>query len=154
MFNLQCLVIRFLLAIALIWLFNPHFVPSSFANSPIMNRQEVEAMVYRQARAWENADVAAIIADFAQNSLFIAARKQFEGKEAIKTAAEDYFQQFNDITVKIKRILIDGNSGAVEWNWSDRNRQSKVSGSAEDAIIFELQDRKIVYWREYIEKVK
>lgn len=153
MFKRQSLLIRCLLAIALIVIFNPNFVPTSFANSPIMNRQEVEAMVERQARAWENADVAAIIDDFAQNSLFIAARKQFEGKEAIKTAAEAYFQQFDDIRVKIKRILIDGNSGAVEWDWSDRNRQSKVASFAEDAIIFELQNNKIVYWREYIEKV-
>ena len=125
----------------------------SLAHSATMNREEIVAMVRRQATAWENGDVAAIIADFAEDALFIAARKEFKGREAIQKAAEDYFARFSDVKVKILRIIVEGNSGAVQWDWSDRTQETEVASYAEDAIIFELKDRKIIYWREYIEKV-
>lgn len=125
----------------------------SLAHSATMNREEIVAMVRRQATAWENGDIAAIMADFAEDALFIAARKEFKGKKAIQKAAEDYFAQFGDVKVKIIRIIVEGNSGAVQWDWSDRNQQTEVASYAEDAIIFELKDNKIIYWREYIEKV-
>ena len=50
-------------------------------------------------------------------------------------------------------MIIEDNQGAVEWDWSDRNKKTGQQSEAEDAIIFELQDDgKISYWREYIEK--
>lgn len=116
--------------------------------------EEIAQMVTRQARAWEEQDVTAIANDFAEDAIFIAAGFRFEGKQRIQQAARDYFNQFHDTSVEIKRIIIGGNEGAVEWNWRDRNRQSGQEGFAEDAIIFEIEDGKIVYWREYIEKKK
>lgn len=116
------------------------------------SEQAISAMVQRQASAWENADSSAIVRDFAEDAIFIAAGTKFEGKEAIKQASEDYFAQFSDTKVTIKRIIIDRVQGAVEWDWSDRNKKTGQNSQAEDAIIFELKDGKIVYWREYIEK--
>jgi uncharacterized protein (TIGR02246 family) len=116
------------------------------------SEQAIGAMVQRQAYAWENADSSAIVRDFAEDAIFIAAGTKFEGKAAIKQAAEDYFAQFTDTKVTIKRIIIDESQGAVEWDWSDRNKKTGQNSQAEDAIIFELKDGKIVYWREYIEK--
>lgn len=115
-----------------------------------------QAMVQRQAQAWETGNVAQIINDFAPNAVFIAGGFKFEGVEAIEKAATDYFRQFSDTQVTIKRIILSDSqgAGAVEWDWSDRNIQSGTISRAEDAIIFELQDDgKIIYWREYIEKV-
>jgi limonene-1,2-epoxide hydrolase len=42
----------------------------------------------------------------------------------------------------------------VEWDWRDQNRKTGKEGFAEDAIVFELANGKILYWREYIEKKK
>lgn len=123
-------------------------------SSPMDTKEQITAMVVRQARAWESQDARAIVNDFAPNATFIAAGFRFEGKGQIKNAARDYFKQFDRTSVKIKRIIVDGNQGAVEWNWQDRNRQTGKEGYAEDAIVFELVDEKIVYWREYIEKKK
>ena len=148
----QSKIPRFLWTSAILLIFNTIFLGTSLANSATMNRQEVEAIIRRQARAWENGKVETIVADFADDGLFIAAGKQFNGQEAIKTAAEDYFRQFTATKVKIKRIIVEDDSGSVEWDWSDRNRQTSVSGYGEDAIIFQLKNHKIVYWREYIEK--
>ena len=127
-------------------------IQPTVAQSLLGNRQEIIEMVERQARAWESQDVAGIIDDFDRNAVFIAAGFRFDGQEQIAKAARDYFKQFHHTSVEIKRIIIDGSQGAVEWDWRDRERQSNKEGFAEDAIIFELQDGKIVYWREYIEK--
>jgi ketosteroid isomerase-like protein len=88
----------------------------------LLSSEQIQAMIVRQAQAWEEQDAQAIADDFA--------------------------------SVKIKRTIIDGNCGAVEWDWRDQNRQTGKKGFAEDAIIFELANGKIVYWREYIEKKK
>ena len=113
-----------------------------------------EVLVHRQARAWETGDVMGIIRDFAPDAVFVAGGVTFQGVEAIKKAAEDYFRQFTETKVTIKRMIFDDFQGAVEWDWSDRNLKTGKISQAEDAIIFELQDNgKIIYWREYIEKV-
>jgi uncharacterized protein (TIGR02246 family) len=117
------------------------------------SEQAIQALVERQVQAWENAEPSAIVQDFAPNAVFIAAGITFQGREAIKQAAEDYFQKFTATKVTIKRVIIDDYQGAVEWDWSDQNKKTGKQSQAEDAIIFELQDDgKISYWREYIEK--
>ena len=151
--NLQKLFnFLFTFAIAIAIVVNCLFIPSTTAESLSMNREAITKLVERQARAWETQDVTAIVDDFAADAVFIAAGLRFEGREEIGRAARDYFQKFHRTSVEIKRIIIDDSRGAVEWDWRDRNRQSNQEGFAEDAIIFELENGKIVYWREYIEK--
>ena len=122
---------------------------------PLNSATAPEALVTRQAAAWENQDVASLVSDFAPDAVFKAGGFTFNGIGAIEKAAADYFQQFEATKVDIKRVIISQNQGAAEWDWSDRNKKTGKLSAAEDAIIFELNDDgKIVYWREYIEKVK
>ena len=111
----------------------------------------IEQLVERQANAWETGDSDKIIADFAEDSLLVVPGSTFRGKQQIKEAAEQYFAEFTDTKVTIKRIITNGNQGAVEWSWSDRNKKSGEISQAEDAIMFELEAEKIKYWREYID---
>ena len=123
--------------------------------TPMYSQVDISAMVKRQAVAWETQDVSSLVADFAPDAVFIAGGFTFEGVDAIQKAAEDYFRQFKDTEVEIKRIIIEDRQGAVEWDWRDRNAKTGKPSAAEDAIIFELNDEgKITYWREYIEKVE
>lgn len=116
--------------------------------------EQIQAIIVRQAQAWEEQNAQAIVNDFAEEAIFIAAGFKFTGKQQIKQAAQDYFRQFNHTSVKIKRTIVDGDLGAVEWDWRDQNRKTGKESFAEDAIIFELANGKILYWREYIEKKK
>lgn len=141
-----------LLLIIFMGIFNPS--PTSQTMAQSLSSSVPQAIIVRQAQAWENQDVQAIADDFAENAIFIAAGFKFVGKEQIKKAAQEYFQQFHHTSVEIKRTIIDGDRGAVEWDWRDQNRQTGKLGWAEDAIIFELANGKIIYWREYIEKKK
>ena len=141
-----------ILAIATVTFWLNIFVTSQTLAKAVSMKEEIAQMVTRQAQAWETQDVGGISNDFAPDALFIAAGFRFEGKRQIENAARDYFKQFDNTSVEIKRIIIDGQQGAVQWNWQDRNRQTGKIGYAEDAIVFELKNEKIIYWREYIEK--
>ena len=128
-------------------------VASLFFLGQMNSAPNIHALIEKQALAWERGDVSSIVEDFAPNAVFIAGGHTFQGRKAIQKSAENYFRQFKDTKVKIKRVIIDDNRGAVEWDWSDRHRKTGKQSEAEDAIIFELQDDgKIIYWREYIEK--
>ena len=128
------------------------FTPRTMAQS-LLPREQIEAIVTRQARAWENQDAKAIADDFADDAVFIAAGFKFVGKQKIEQAAKDYFRGVQSTTVTINNVIIEENKGAVEWDWRDLNKAGK-EGFAEDAIVFELAQGKIIYWREYIEKKK
>lgn len=112
----------------------------------------IKQIVERQVYAWETADSDKIIADFAEDSLFIVPGSTFRGKQQIKEAAKQYFSEFTDTKVTIKRIIGNGNAGTVEWSWSDKNQTTGEESQAEDAIVFELEEGKIKYWREYIDQ--
>jgi uncharacterized protein (TIGR02246 family) len=113
---------------------------------------QVKQILERQANAWETGDSEKIVADFSEDCLFVVPGSSFSSKQQIKEAAESYFAEFTDTKVTIKRIVLSGDEGAVEWTWSETNKKTGKQSQAEDAIIFELEKGKIKYWREYIDK--
>lgn len=113
---------------------------------------KIKQLIERQANAWETANPEEIISDFSEDALFIAPGSTLKGKPAIKEAAESYFAKFTDTKIIIKRLIVNGNSGAIEWSWSETRKETGEISQAEDAIIFEIEGEKIKYWREYIDK--
>ncbi|MEA5596229.1 SgcJ/EcaC family oxidoreductase [Rivularia sp. UHCC 0363] len=113
---------------------------------------DIQELLQRQAQAWETANSQAIIADFAENGVFIAPGTSLKGREDIKKAAEGYFKEFTDTKIKITRIITSEKEGAIEWTWSDTNKKTGKKSQIDDAIIFEIKDGKIIYWREYFDK--
>lgn len=113
---------------------------------------KIRQLVERQAQAWETANSEQIIADFAEDSLFIVPGSTLQGKQEIKESAESYFKQSTDTNITIKRLIVNGNQGAIEWDWHETDKETGKESKAEDAIIFELEGEKIKYWREYIDK--
>jgi uncharacterized protein (TIGR02246 family) len=111
----------------------------------------IPELIQRQAQAWETADSDKLIADFAEDSVFIVPGSRFRGKQQIKAAAEDYFAQVTETKITVNTIILQGNKGAVEWIWRQRNKETGELSKVEDAIIFELDQGKITYWREYMD---
>lgn len=118
-----------------------------------MTRDDVVALVKRQAAAWENEDYQAITADFAPDGVFISPGGRWQGPTAIQQAAVAFFAEAHQVKVNIVRVLFDGqHSGAVEWGWTETRRADQQEYHAEDAIIFELNAAgQIIYWREYFD---
>ena len=116
-----------------------------------MTIDDARALVERQARAWERADLAAIVADFAPDGVLVSPGGRWQGHEALRAAAASFFTGATDVRVVVSRVLLDGDAGAVEWTWSETRRADGLRHSVEDAIIFTLRNGQIVYWREYFD---
>jgi uncharacterized protein (TIGR02246 family) len=116
-----------------------------------MNSEQARALVERQARAWERADLAAIVADFAPDGVLISPGGRWQGYDALRQSAESFFAAATDVQVVVTRVLLDGDQGAAEWTWSETSRADGRRHTVEDAIIFALRDDQIVYWREYFD---
>jgi uncharacterized protein (TIGR02246 family) len=115
-----------------------------------MNHAEAQALVERQARAWEQADIAAILADFAPDGVLWSPGGRWQGHAAVREAAASFFAAAVEIQVTITRVLLDGDQGAAEWTWSER-RADGHRVTTDDAIIFVLRGDQIVVWREYFD---
>ncbi len=117
-----------------------------------MNTEEAWLLVKRQAQAWEQADLTAIIADFAPRGVFMSPGGRWQGPDAIRSAAVTFFETAHQVTIDIIRVIINGNTGAVEWHWSETRLATGTCHAADDAIVFVVgEDGKIVYWREYFD---
>ncbi|HEY9652688.1 MAG TPA: nuclear transport factor 2 family protein [Coleofasciculaceae cyanobacterium] len=113
---------------------------------------QIKQLIERQINAWETANPEEIISDFSEDALFIAPGSTWTGKLEIKEATETYFAQFTVTQIIIKRLIVSGKSGAIEWTWNEKSKETGETSQAEDAIIFELEGETIKYWREYIDK--
>lgn len=114
-----------------------------------MTNDDARALVERQARAWEQRDPDAIIADFAPGAEFISPGGRWQGRQAIREAAMAFFAGVVAVRVRITRVLADGDHGAVEWTWSETRADGRTV-TADDAILFDVREGKIERWREYI----
>ena len=113
----------------------------------------LRAIVEGQARAWAEGDADTIADGFAERCVFIVPGVRLTDPDQVRRAAIDYFAQFKDTSVEIRRMVVDGDTAAVEWRWCHVNRQTGEATRADDAIVLQADDGKIVYWREYIDTV-
>lgn len=117
-----------------------------------MSHKEIHELVQRQAVNWQLGDVEAIIADFAEEADFIAPSGAWRGHAAIRQAIESFWDGIHSVEVKIVRVFGEGEQWAVEWRWSEVRHSDGQRHSADDAIIFIVNEAgKITYWREYFD---
>jgi uncharacterized protein (TIGR02246 family) len=116
-----------------------------------MTLDEARILVERQARAWEAADLDAIGVDFAEDGVLISPGGRWQGAAALRAAAEGFFAVAQDVRVVVTRVMVMGDEGAAEWTWSETRRATGTRHSADDAVIFQVRDGKILYWREYFD---
>jgi limonene-1,2-epoxide hydrolase len=48
-------------------------------------------------------------------------------------------------------VLVDGDWGAAEWVWREVRYVTGRVHEAEDAVVFQVCDGLLVYWREYFD---
>jgi uncharacterized protein (TIGR02246 family) len=116
-----------------------------------MDRAQIDALIERQARAWEQGNIEALLADFAPDALFITPGGTLKGHQAIRKMAESALKSISEARVIITRIIFYQDEGAVEWTWRQTDKHTNIQQTVEDAIIFTLREDKITYWREYFD---
>jgi uncharacterized protein (TIGR02246 family) len=117
-----------------------------------MDAEQTRTMVLRRARAWMERDLDAIVADFATDAVLEAPGGQrIVGREAIRANAQKWLDLLSQVTIDVTRVIAAGDEAAVEWTWTEIHRSDGSRHSAEDAIIVEIRNDQIVYWREYFD---
>jgi uncharacterized protein (TIGR02246 family) len=116
-----------------------------------MTREELRTFLLRRARAWTEQDLEVIMADYAPDIVYITPTGRISGTAQLRQNNTRYFQEYTDIQVDLTRLIVDGEQGALEWTWSETRVADGLRRSVEDAIVFIIRNRKIVYWREYFD---
>lgn len=112
---------------------------------------DVRRLLERQAQAWIDEDIEQALPDFAPDAIFQSPGGRWEGRDQIRHVANAFFAEATNIRITITRVIFDGQYGAVEWQWEETRRDTQARHMAEDAIVFEIVDGLIVYWREYFD---
>ena len=116
-----------------------------------MTRDELHAFLQLRARYWSEKDLDGIMADYDPEVDYIFPTGHFKGTEQLRDNNQRYLAEFTDIQVDLTRLIVDGEQGALEWTWSETRLADGTRRSVDDAIVFVIRDRKIVYWREYFD---
>ncbi len=111
----------------------------------------MRAIVEGQAAAWAGGDADAIAEAFADPCLFIAPGLRLTSPAEVRRAALDYFARFSETRLEMRRLVVQRAAAAVEWTWRHVDRETGEAHRADDAIVLQVMDGKIVYWREYID---
>jgi limonene-1,2-epoxide hydrolase len=116
-----------------------------------MTKSEVLALIERRIRAWKTEDLEAIMADYADDVVHVSPHGRRVGVVAMREANVRYLAEYGSFDVTLKTLIVEGDTGALEWTWSETRRSDGRRTSADDAIVFVLRDGKIAEWREYFD---
>jgi uncharacterized protein (TIGR02246 family) len=72
-----------------------------------------------------------------------------EGRDAIRAYLNDLLKGHRDLRVEVQRIGVDGDSAIVEWTWSFRSGDRRVSDQA-GASVVQVGPAGILYHRDYL----
>jgi len=114
-----------------------------------MERAEAEALVRAQAAAWLDGDPDAAAAAFADDGVFVSPGGAWRGPDGVRAAMRAFLAEAAVVDVTVRRVLVDGDDGAVEWVWTERRGDDLVT--MEDAIAFSTREGLVTYWREYFD---
>lgn len=112
----------------------------------------LRALVARQARSWEENDFGLAADDWHIEGVLVSPGGSWRTDELEEEMAK-FHRAYTDLKVTTKNIFAtaDGSKLAVEWDWTVTRRADGVRGTTPDAIVADLEDGKILSWREYFD---
>jgi len=113
---------------------------------------EVRALVLRQARAWEAGDFDLAARDWLPDGVLVSPGGTWRADE-LRGEMEKLHASYRDLRVNVKNLFTsgDGSKLALEWDWTLTRRRDGARSTTPDAIIADLEDGKILSWREYFD---
>ena len=111
---------------------------------------EIQALVERQARAWERNDYELAAPDWLPDGVLISPASSFPAS-TLRASINEFHESYTDLSVTITNVFAspDGAQVAIEWTWSVTRKRDGARSDTLDAIIVDLVDGKIRSWREY-----
>lgn len=120
--------------------------------SPSDASDALRALVERQARSWEANDFRLAADDWHEDGVLVSPGGRWRADELAAEMAK-FHRAYTDLEVTVKNIFAtpDGSKLAVEWDWTVTRRADGTRGTTPDAIIADLEEGKILSWREYFD---
>lgn len=118
-----------------------------------MTRDAILALLARRADAWRRLDVAALLADYADDAVVESplAGGTMHGPDQIKQVFQTYFAAFPHLTMEQGEVLVDGQRAAVLATFSGKDQGGFMGMPASGrqvtipvVFLYEFRDGKIV----------
>lgn len=116
-----------------------------------MQQENIQIIVKQARDAWVARDADALAQLFTPDGELIVPGQRWQGQTNIREAVTRFAQQYTDVKIEIKRIIIEDNQAAVEWTYEDTEKATGIRNKAEDAIFVDLKNGRINRWREYFD---
>jgi uncharacterized protein (TIGR02246 family) len=117
----------------------------------ISSPQEIRALVELAKNAWIDRDADALAQLFTPDAQLIVPGQRWQGQAKIREEVAKFARQYTDVQITIHRTIVDGNQAAVEWHYEDTETATGKHSQADDAIVIEVNNGRISYWREYFD---
>lgn len=121
-----------------------------------MKLEDIEALVDRQARAWERNDFDLCAPDWLPDGELTSPGGVFP-VPILRQAMREFHSAYTDLEVTVKNVFFAHDTQtnhtqvAIEWDWTVTRRSDGLRGTTPDAIIADLLHGKIKSWREYFD---
>ena len=122
----------------------------AFANQS-RKEEDIPRLILKARDAWVARDVNAIAQMFAPEGELIVPGKRWQGQAKIRQEVTRFAQQYSDVKIDIRRIIVKGNQAVVEWYYEDTEKATGVRNKADDTIVVDFQDGQISRWHEYFD---
>ncbi len=114
-------------------------------------QQDIRALIEQAKDAWVARNADALAQLFAPDGELIVPGQRWRGQARIREEISKFAQQYTDVSIEIRRVVVDGNQAAVEWHYQDTEKATGKCNQADDAIVLEVKDGRLSYWREYFD---
>lgn len=128
----------------------PESTGGSGSESRAEPAQAVEQLVREHARAWMTGDTALVRSILHEDALLAYPRRRVDRDTWVAELAA-FHERNMDTRVYVHRIIVDGETFAVEWQFATTDRETGERTAVGDAIIGEVRDGRISLWKEYLD---
>lgn len=124
---------------------------STGAANHYMKQEEMRVLIEQARDAWIARDADALTQLFTPNGELIVPGQRWQGQAKIREEVTRFSQQYSDVKIDIRRIIVKDNQAAIEWHYEDTEKVTGLRSKADDAIIVDFKNGRISRWREYFD---
>ncbi len=116
-----------------------------------MQPADIRTLIEKARDAWVARDAEALAQLFTTDGELIVPGQRWQGQAKIREEVGRFAQQYSDVKIDIRRIIIDRSRAVVEWYYEDTDKETGRRDKSDDAIVVDFKDGKISRWREYFD---
>ena len=116
-----------------------------------MSPEDIRIAIAQARDAWIARNAEALAALFAPDGEIILPGQRWQGQERIRQEVTHFAQQYSDVRIEIRQIIVDSDRAVVEWYYEDTENTTDRRNKADDVIVINFKGGQISRWREYFD---